>query len=183
MEPLKSLQQAFRQGNQAPLGALYTQYRGEFLGWSQQRYKVPEEVAIDIFQDVMVIFFRNVSQGKLTHLNSSIKTYLFGIGKNLLRRHLQRKGREIPLEEGFDVADMEGGTMKIVLQNERQRALHKALQKLGEPCRQLLELFYYKQLSMKEIQAEMAYKSVQVVKTQKSRCVQYLRKLIPALQQ
>lgn len=181
MAPLESLKEAFRQGNQAPLGELYTRHRGEFIGWAQQTYKVSEGVAVDIFQDVMVIFFRNVSQGKLTRLESSVKTYLFGIGKNLLRRHLQKKGKELPLDPEFDLPDAGGGTMKIILQNERQQTLLKALEELGEPCKQLLHLFYYQQLSIKEIQAKMAYKSAQVVKTQKSRCVQYLRKLIPAL--
>jgi len=61
---------------------LYVQYRKEFVGWSMKKYGIPKDEALDHYQDTMTIFFEKVISGSLEEVQSSIKTYVFGIGKN-----------------------------------------------------------------------------------------------------
>jgi RNA polymerase sigma-70 factor (ECF subfamily) len=54
----------------------------------------------------------------------------------------------------------------------------RALQKLGDPCRKLIELFYYEKKSITEIADEMDYKNPETAKNQKCKCMARLRKLV-----
>lgn len=63
---------------------IYREYRKEFLSWAYNNYGAGEDDALDSFQDAMIILYKNVREGKLTDLQSSLKTYLFSIGKNVL---------------------------------------------------------------------------------------------------
>ena len=45
---------------------------------------------------------------------------------------------------------------------------------MGESCRKILSLFYYENLSMKEIVSQMHYENEQVVRNKKYKCLQQL---------
>jgi RNA polymerase sigma-70 factor (ECF subfamily) len=53
----------------------------------------------------------------------------------------------------------------------------KALGHLGQPCQQLVELFYYEKKSMEEISARLNYKNADTAKNQKCKCMARLRSL------
>ena len=56
--------------------------------------------------------------------------------------------------------------------------LSSLLNKLGESCRKILELFYYENLSMKEIVSHLHYENEQVVRNKKYKCLQQLTDMI-----
>lgn len=168
--------QEIRNGNDAPVIAIYENYRQEFIAWANRSYGLEYEDAVDVFQEVVVCFYRNVAQGKLEKLTSSVKTYLFAIGKNIIRDRLKKKD---PLQNSREV-----GELKISLQpeiidylyNEERAAMVKQLMdSLQEPCNSLLKMFYYFNLSMKAIAKKMDYKNENVAKTQKLRCLNALK--------
>ena len=55
-----------------------------------------------------------------------------------------------------------------------KKQLNQLLQSLGESCRKMLELFYYENLSMKEISLHFKYENEQVVRNKKYKCLQQL---------
>ena len=75
--------QKIRSGGQTELGSIYEEYRTEFLQWITKEYDCSMDDGKDIYQLTILIFYDNIKKGKLEHLVSSVKTYLFGIGKNL----------------------------------------------------------------------------------------------------
>jgi RNA polymerase sigma-70 factor (ECF subfamily) len=159
---------------------LYGQYRKEFLSWAYKTYAVLEEDSTDCFQDAMIIFYRNIKSGKLNHLNSSIKTYLFSIGKNLLFRKFKDKSRHLPLtdsiyretdSDNFEFPELYSG-------NSIENVIAAMVSKLKDPCKSILKYFYYRGFSMDEIAEEMNYKNAQTVKAQKVRCIKELQGLI-----
>ena len=81
-------------GDEDGLSIIYERYRNEFVDWAIKRHYCTVEDAKDIFQNIVVIFFMKIKDRKIPILNSSIKTYLFGIGENLL---MQRKGERLSL--------------------------------------------------------------------------------------
>ena len=51
----------------------------------------------------------------------------------------------------------------------------KGLEKLGEPCKTLLELFYFNNMSMDEIASQLSYKNRATAKNLKYKCLGRLR--------
>ena len=55
--------------------------------------------------------------------------------------------------------------------------MENALQKIGEPCKSLLEAFYIEKKSMPEIADSFGYTNADNAKTQKYKCLVRLKKL------
>jgi len=80
---------------------------------------------------------------------SSFKTWLFSIGRNQAHTHLRRKKPKVELPE--DVPADPGKLPELVLLNEEQnRQLYKALAQLKTEYRQVLYLLYFQQMSYEE---------------------------------
>lgn len=94
--------------------------------------------------------------------NSSFKTFLYGIGRNVALEYLRRNKNRItePLDEAIpDAADLE----RDFLEQERNRQLYTAIGALKSDYAQALWLMYFEELSNKEIAAVMK-KSLSAVK-------------------
>ncbi|MFT4601177.1 MAG: RNA polymerase sigma factor (sigma-70 family) [Arenicella sp.] len=141
-----------------------------------------KEEALDIFQDALVLLYQKVNAGDMK-ADTKIDGFLINSCKllwsNELRKKKVRKGDDSGLgniqnEDELDALDEKESKFKIVDQ---------ALQNLGIKCKKILELFYYKSLSMDEIAKEFGYKSVKSAKVQKYKCMESARKLALALRQ
>jgi RNA polymerase sigma-70 factor (ECF subfamily) len=167
-----------RLGGQAELGLVYEEHRDEFLAWIIREYRCSREDSLDIYQMTILIFHDNIKSGKLEHLVSSIKTYLFGIGKNIAREFSRRKARMLPIDQEAFLRKQIVDEPDEPEYEESFQLARRALQKLGDPCRKLIELFYYEKKSITEIADEMDYKNPETAKNQKCKCMARLRKLV-----
>jgi RNA polymerase sigma factor (sigma-70 family) len=59
--------------------------------------------------------------------------------------------------------------------NDNQKKLSHFFKLLGEKCKEVLTLFYYRGLTIEEIAAFLNYNNKDVVKSQKSRCLKSLK--------
>ena len=81
---------------------------------------------------------------------SSIKTYLFAIGKNLAKRYVKIREREqhISYEEAIEILITDGETPQSHFEREENRLLlHRVMGELKEEYRIVLELLYFEDLS------------------------------------
>lgn len=157
------------------LAELYKSYRTEFISWLIKNYRCSMEEAKEAFQSSVITLYENVIHGKLTTLNSSIKTYLFAIGKNKLSELRKASQRYTDFESTSNNPVWETGDYQA---NEMDlRRVEKSLGMLGEPCKTLLELYYYKKSSMPEIAEVLQYKNADTAKNLKYKCLQRLRKI------
>ena len=169
-----------KKGDDKAFQYLYDQFRKEFTDWVNQKYPVMRREADDIFQQSIVELYTNLVEAKLVSLTSTLKTYLFAIGKNITRARHRRKIKEqetlskIPMGEAAH-------NQENAQRDEQIDLLKKGMLKLGDPCRKLLELFYYQKLTMQEICHEMQYKNPDTAKSKKYKCVQRLMKLVDEL--
>ena len=164
-----------KNGNEKVLTEIYKSFRDEFIRWSGRHYQCQEEVAKDVYQMAIVIFYENIMSGKLTQLKSSVKTYLFAIGKNKILELGVASRKTERMEENFVYEPLES-----VPEAEREEMfvlLEKALHELGEPCKTLLELYYFKNYSIEQIANFMNYKGNDSAKTQKYKCLTRLKKI------
>lgn len=168
--------QEIKKGNESKLTSVYRAYRDEFISWAVRNYQCPEEHAKDVYQVTIVIFYENIMAGKLVSLQSSVKTYIFGIGKNKLLEYQASLRKQQNFQEAFIREPMEE---EIPEEKEEVYAmLESALQELGEPCKTLLTLSYYKNYSTDEIASALNYKSTDSAKTQKYKCLVRLKKIV-----
>ena len=80
-DSIKDSQQLLSRIQEEGMSALeevYREYREDFLHFAL-RFGLSESECLDAYQDVMIAFYENVKEGKLTTLTSSLKTYLFSI--------------------------------------------------------------------------------------------------------
>jgi RNA polymerase sigma-70 factor (ECF subfamily) len=138
------------------------------------------EPLVDIYQDAVIILYQNVAEKKVDSLNSTLKTYLFGIAKHLIFRELKRQ-KSVPqrLDDIPEVA-VAPHYLQQATEDHTQYQIRSALAQLGASCRQLIEYFYYYNFSMEVIAHRMRYKNANTVKAQKRRCMQQLEDLFKA---
>ncbi len=133
------------------------------------------EDAEDIFQEVVIAFIRLVKEGKFRG-ESSIKTFLFALNRNLWMNELKRRGRAEQREIKYEVGKEEKDERidQVIEQREGTKELDRTMDQLGEACKKILVLFYYQERSMKEILSELHYENEQVVRNKKYKCLKKL---------
>jgi RNA polymerase sigma-70 factor (ECF subfamily) len=172
---------------------IYRKYRDSFIRWTARNYSSDSDTASDCFQDAVIILLNNVKSGKLTRLDSDLKTYLFSVGKNILLKKYSLRKHETGLEEvlGENIsidAEWKGGVTgpgdSDEQQDRKQRLIDKIAElavTMNEPCRSILKHYYYENLSMEKIAEIMNYKNADTVKSQKVRCMKYLENSLDKL--
>jgi RNA polymerase sigma factor (sigma-70 family) len=125
----------------------------------------------DIFHDGLLIFNRNLNNGMFRG-QSSIKTYLFKICKNLWLKEYKRKQKQLTAEA--DAVVMDSNDMYHLINVKTVSLLMNELQ---DDCRNILIEYYYNNRSMSELMELFNVNSIQAVKNKKWRCKNYLEKL------
>lgn len=170
-----------KQNDKSVIVEIYKSYRNEFIAFTFKQYRIDPELSKEIYQDAFLAFYRNIITGRLKKLESSVKTYLFQIGKFKLHNELKRQKRTgIPVEKQWDLRADNPDVFRPKEEKDilMQKALVAGFKKLSEKCRQLLRLFYYEHKHHEEIMQIMDYATVDSVKTQKYKCFKKLESVI-----
>ncbi len=132
--------------------------------------------ARDIYQEAFLAVWRNVQLGRFTPQNdTAISGYIYQVARNKwldqLRAVKNKKTASLPDEISHQLADSppldeaEAGYLETVKAEYDQ---------LGDPCRELLNRFYFKKESMREIAEHFSWTEA-TTKNNKYRCLQRLR--------
>ncbi len=160
--------------------AIETIYRENFsaiLSYIQKNGGYADD-AQDIFQEAMVILFEN-TRTESFELTCRIKTYLYSVCRRLWLKKVQRERRLyvsgsetldeiVPVEDDLEVHEKKDEELKL---------MRGALDRIGEPCKSLLEAFYIQKKSMPEIAETFGYTNADNAKTQKYKCLVRLKKI------
>lgn len=166
---------AIRLKNEYLIGKIYGLYRSEFIHFFKQRLSKSEDAIYDIYQDAFLELCNKIYSNKLdeSKLTSSLKTYLFGVGKFMLMAANRKNNKQI-LELFSDVPDIQDDEPGLGIENEK--IVQIAVSQIGEPCHTLLVKQYWEDKSGEEIAIELNYKNADSVKNQKYKCIQKLKK-------
>jgi RNA polymerase sigma factor (sigma-70 family) len=158
-------------------------YRSHFdsLCWYIMNNSGSRQDAEDIFQEVVVSFIDLVQKDKFRG-ESTIKTFLFSLNRYTWLNELKRRGRALVREEKYENAQDKVAldTSYLITDREGKEQVAKLVGELGESCRKILLLFYYENLSMKEILETMHYENEQVVRNKKYKCLKQLESMVNA---
>jgi len=138
-----------------------------------------EQDADDIFQETVVAFIEVVQKGKYRG-EASVKTFLNSIARNYWFNEIKKRDRSGARNKQFEAGREkdEADVSHHISEMERKRQLRDLVDQLGESCRKVLLLFYYENLSMKEMVEHLPYDNEQVVRNKKYKCLQALTGLI-----
>lgn len=169
-----------KSGDTQFLNSLYKENRETFIAWIMQRYQMNEEDAIDLFQKAYTQFYFNVKNEKLTELTCSVKTYLISVGRNLARerfRELQNSHTTYQETIQPEVA-IDNSLLDAETHVHQRELVRKILNKIGDPCKTLMELIFIKGYSADAVVDEMGYSDERVVRKRKSLCLKQMRELL-----
>lgn len=170
---------AVKNGSNDAIKNLYLENRTGFMRFVVQKYGVPNDIVEDFYQDAFIALVENIRRGKLDQLKSNISTYLFSIGKFMAFKHYKK-----PRLMEADFSDFEELLKDDSEEEERDEALIQLIQtkleQMGESCKKILIQFYYEGKKIDQIVELGDYANKDVVKSQKSRCLSQLKKLVYA---
>lgn len=176
-----SLFSDLKKGSSHAFEKVYLDNRSRFLNFAK-KYGLREVEILDIYQDTYIILYENITTGKLVDLKSSVTTYLFSIGKYKILEHLRKKEKNVSDHKTIFSIDVNEQIEHFDIINDEeqsleQKVLSSSFDKLGEKCKNILTMFYYKKYKLEKIMKEGNYNSINVVKSQKSRCLKTLKEL------
>lgn len=166
--------ESIKKNDTSVIKKIYLENKLRFFKIANQ-YEIPNDIALDIYQDSIVALIENARKNKIDNLQSSISTYFISIGKFMVFNYLKVK-KTVALNEFNAVEDMDNFSTGNDSLNEREIALKNAYEKLGEQCQKILNLFYFENKKLEEIQSLLKYENKDVLKSQKSRCISHLKK-------
>lgn len=133
--------------------------------------------AHDIFQDAIVIFYKQVKLNKFDE-KYKIAGFLFSVSRNLWINRAKKLQRHVELTDNESHFDVDRSVLDDLITDERENLINKLLEEIGENCKEILMYSVYKKLSMKEICKLMGYSSENTAKTRNYKCKQRLIKLV-----
>jgi RNA polymerase sigma factor (sigma-70 family) len=157
-----------------PILFIYQNY-SEKLSSFLMSYGASEQEAQDVFQETVVAFIDIVKKERY-RLDAKISTFLTAVAKNIWFNEVKKKERSAFREKQFEKGrdQVETDVSHLISEREMKQQMRDLVFKLDEPCRKILMLFYYENLSMKEIVHHLPYENEQVVRNKKSKCLQSL---------
>lgn len=154
-----------------------------FIEQAMHKYSFTEDEAFNIYADTIMVAITRITDGSFEG-RSSLKTWLFQIFHNkcvdLVRKNATNKSSVHHALSISGVLFQMADTAKLVIQEMMERTdmelIRQKLNEIGESCRRLL-LLWADGYNDKEIAVAMEYKSADVVKTSRLRCLEKLKLL------
>jgi len=165
-----------RAGNDHVLKVLYAHCFPSVLRFITQN-SGGEQEAEDIFQEAMVVLYRNVMKGM--ELRCQVKTYLYSVSRRLWLKELKdRKKYASRIEDMEEFIQLSVDEVDEMEKAEMQHnTVAKSLVELGEPCSELLKRFYVTGETMTQIAESFGYTNADNAKNQKYKCLQRLKRI------
>lgn len=133
--------------------------------------------AADIFQEAMIVLFEKSINPEF-QLHCQLKTYLYSVCKRLWLKKLQRDKRLSIQTNDFEQTVLVEEDIEYLEKRQQDfQLMETAMNKIGEPCKSLLEAFYIQKKQMQQIAVAFNYTNADNAKTQKYKCLIRLKKL------
>lgn len=161
---------------------LFSRY-AYFIEQGMHKYSFAEEEAFDVYSDTILSAIPKIIDRSFEG-RSSLKTWLFQIFHNkcvdLIRKKTTNKSsvnKSVGIPEVLvQVADSAKTIIQELMDRADKEQIRQKLNELGENCKKILWQ-WAEGYSDKEIAAALEYKTADVVKTSRLRCLEKLRQL------
>ncbi|HTY10833.1 MAG TPA: sigma-70 family RNA polymerase sigma factor [Bacteroidota bacterium] len=159
------------------LATLYKANRRPVVSYVMKNNGTADD-AEDILQEAVVVLWEKVRSGQF-HYESQLSTFIMGIAKNIWLRRLARRRKEIPEGANIDEAiSLDPSPLEELIDSDRSRLVSDSLNKLGDPCKKLLLLFYWEELPLEQIASVMGFANAETAKSKKYQCKKALERIL-----
>jgi len=132
----------------------------------------------EIYQRSFTVLYKNAKNGKLDQIDASVETYLFGMAKCIVKEGRREKNSGLTLVS--DNSELNEEEMlhfsnvfeAVKMDDSLVRRMQRAMRNLGDPCGEILRLYYWESNSMEAIAVKTGYKNGNVAKKKKYACLQ-----------
>lgn len=166
-----------RKGDEEALVMLYSSNRRPIVNFVLRNSGTADD-AEDLLQESLVVLWERVRSGRFEY-NAKLGTFIYATARNIWMQSLRRKGREMPGEIDPDgQADPALSPLEALIETEQSVRISDALGRIGEQCRKLLLLFYWEELPMNEIAAQLGFANADTAKAKKYQCKKALEEVL-----
>jgi RNA polymerase sigma factor (sigma-70 family) len=166
--------------------SLFSEY-AYFIREGMRKHRLSEDEAFDAYSDSVLVAIESISNETFKG-ESSLKSYLYKIFHNkcvdFYRKTTTNKNsvnRAQSIDEGlFRLTDKSRSILQTLIEKADWKVLKERLAQIGDDCRNML-LLWADSYSDKEIAVFLEYKTANVVKTSRLRCLAKLRQLYHAV--
>lgn len=164
----------------------YIRLRPAFLAKLSAKYSsMTFSEAEDIYQDVFEAIHQNLTAGRVSE-NTNWTSYIITVGLYMASKRFRNESKNVSLEsmKGYssigvalrervsglldNLSDADAPLSENV---EVHSLLGNELSHIPEPCASVIRLYYYDNMSMREIAEEIGYKNADTAKVMKNRCM------------
>ena len=132
-----------------------------------------EDDVDDVLQDTVIAVWKNAMKPEFL-LTSKLSTYVYAIAKNLWYKQLKKRKR-FKLVDESDQTTL--GTTEIKSSYDKD-AIREIVKQMDGTCRELLSLFYFDEMSTKDIASKMNFANANTVKSKKYQCFKKLKNTV-----
>ena len=148
-----------------------------FVNYLRKHFKISYDEIMDIYTNVWIDVRDNIRRGRTEEVRSW-DSYILNLGwKQACNAATRRKPMDSIDDETFDHKAFEEQLQKekeeeknIYTDPELKAVLAAELNYIPDPCKQVLNMFYWQKYSMQKIADMMNYKSAASAKTTTQRC-------------
>lgn len=158
-----------RKGDEDALEILYHANRPVITAFVTRNGGTRDD-AEDMLQEAVVILWERVCSENF-ELKARLGTFLYATVRNLWLRRLSRQRREIPIDlQSQEIQAEDASILESLIESDQAAVIAKALEQLGDPCKTLLLLYYWEELTTEEIATRLGYANADTVKSKKYQC-------------
>jgi DNA-directed RNA polymerase specialized sigma24 family protein len=174
MDNNKAIVERFLAKDENFISKIYRENKSVFVGYFKNHYSASEESVLEIYQESMYIMYRKFKAGG--SLTSKLSVFLIGIGKNLLKEEFRNGEKKEAYKRENQMSD-EDEFHSSEIGDRKAELVMKIVAKLTEPCKSILEYFYWQKLKFPEILNRIkSFKNIDALKTYKYKCMQRMKK-------
>ena len=135
--------------------------------------------AKDIFQDAILLFYRQVMEMTYNEDRYKIHGYIYIICRNLWINEAKKKNRMVRMDDEINIEIVQKeNILDTMLNDEREAGIKEVFASLGTKCFELLSLTFFQKYSMREVAEKMDFPSENAAKTAHYRCKNKLMEII-----
>lgn len=149
---------SLRIGNQSFLIRFYEENRDLFARWARRQHQLEPAAAYELLRTVLVEFYDQVADGRLTKLPPDLRAYVYGIADERMRT--SRTTALLPAAEAG-----------------RRQQLLGLFRQLSTDCQKVLMYFYFRGYNFEKVAGKMGFANANVARIQKANCLRILHDL------
>jgi RNA polymerase sigma factor (sigma-70 family) len=168
---------ALRNGDDSGLEELFHKNRRSITSLVMRNNGTQDD-AEDVLQESLIVLWERIRKGTFEY-QAKLSTFIYATAKNIWFRKLARTRREFPSAgETFEIPSEDSTPFEKMEDNERILAVEQAMEEIGNPCRDILLLYYWEEQTMENIALKLGFANADTVKSKKYQCKKALEKLV-----